>query len=436
MDRFKYFLMNLIFSPVYNDGDILVCYASQTGTGANLAEQSGQLIREQGKTVSVRSLATLQPKDLERFQQVLMIVSTCGEGEIPDDGIEFYEMLKDYPALDTPVSLLALGDRSYQHFCTAGCFYQEELVRLGASTEELPVMADGNPMESWQYWLNEQLDVQVDESAISKTEQELTLELVASQALHQQAEEGNQAYRLSFRIIADETFHYQAGDLLGIIPPEDNRERLYSIASGPSWQDNYIELCVGVLSYEKAGKTVYGQCSRYLTADLKPGERIQATWKSGGGLTLPESNEPLVMVATGAGIAPMMCLLQERLKQQHSGDNWLLFGNRKSSADYYYQDDLNEMVGNGHIQHLETAFSRETDKKVYVQNVLGENRERLADWLLNKNARLYACGRKELKDNLLEITRQSLISELDNADQADELLSKMTQEKRVCFELF
>ena len=371
MNRFKYFLMNLIFSPVYDDGDILVCYASQTGTGANLAEQSGQLIREQGKTVSVRSLATLEPKDLERFQQVLMIVSTCGEGEIPDDGVEFYEMLKDYPALDTPVSLLALGDKSYQYFCTAGCVYQDELVRLGASTEALPVMVDGNPMEPWQYWLKEQLDVQVDASAITQTEQELTLELIAKQPLHQQAEAGNQAYRLSFRIVADEPFRYHTGDLLGIVPPEDNRERLYSIASGPSLKDNHIELCVGVLSYEKDGETVFGQCSRYLTSDLKPGDRIQASWKSGGGLTLPASDAPLIMIATGAGIAPMMCLLQERIKQQHTGDNWLLFGNRKSSADYYYQDDLKAMQGDGHIQYLETAFSRDTDKKVYAAECAG-----------------------------------------------------------------
>ena len=436
MNRLKYFLMNLIFSPVYDDGDILICYASQTGTGANLAEQSGKIIREQGKTVSVRSLANLQPSDLERFKQVLMIVSTCGEGEIPDDGIEFYEQLKDFPTLGTPVSLLALGDKSYQYFCTAGCLFQDELVRLGASTVETPVMVDGNPVEPWQGWLQEQLDVQIDSSDIAQTEQVLTLELIDSKPLHQNTEAGNLAYRLSFRIITDEPFRYEAGDLLGIVPPEDTRERLYSIASGPSLKDNHIELCVGVLSYEKEGETVYGQCSRYLTADLKPGDRLQATWKSGGGLTLPESEAPLIMIATGAGIAPMMCLLQERVKQRHTGDNWLLFGNRKASGDYYYQDDLEEMQGKGYIQHLETAFSRDTDKKVYVQNVLGENSGRLADWLMNRDARLYVCGRKDLRESVLDIVQQSIANVSDNAMQAEEQVNKKIQDKKICFELF
>lgn len=436
MDRLKYFLMNLIFSPVYDDGDILVCYASQTGTAANLAEQSGRLIREQGQTVSVRSLADLKPDDLERFKQVLMIVSTCGEGEIPDNGIDFYEQLKDFPALNVPVSLLALGDKSYKYFCTAGCLFQDELVRLGASTETQPVMVDGNPMEPWQYWLQEQLDVTVDTSQVTATEQEITLELVDNQTLHQQADQGNQAFRLGFRIVADEPFRYQVGDLIGIVPPGDHRERLYSIASGPSLKDNYLELCVGLLSYEQSGETVYGQCSRYLTAGLKPGDRFQARWKSGGGLTLPDSEEPLIMVATGAGIAPMMCLLQERIKQQHTGDNWLLFGNRKSSADFYYQDDLYAMQQKGHIHHLDTAFSRDTKQKVYVQDVLAGQEARLADWLLNKHARLYVCGRQDLREALLEVISKVLQDNLGSEAEARAFLDELLQSERLCFELF
>ena len=440
MNRLQYFLMNLVFSPVYDSTDTPVCYASQTGTAANLAKQSGETIQGQGKTVTVSSLSQLQPADLDRYQQVLMIVSTCGEGEIPDDGLAFYDQLQTHPALKTSVALLALGDKSYKHFCTAGQLFHDELLRMGAAVDEQPVLVDGNPLTVWQQWLNEQLDEAVDSSDLQETEKELTMNLLENRPLHQalnkESCEGNQAHRLVFKIDEEEAFQYQVGDLIGITPPGDNRERLYSIASGPSVKENQVELCVGLLSYEKDGNTQFGQCSQYLIQSLQAGETIKARWKAGGGLALPKPDQPLIMVATGAGIAPMMCLMQERICQQHPANNWLLFGNRKASEDFYYRQELEAMLGSGELKHLDTAFSRDTDKKVYIQDVLEQHQDRLAQWLLEDNACLYVCGRTDLKPAVMSVVEQALTIKLPDPQAVDKKLEELQSNGQVVFELF
>ncbi|WP_067516409.1 flavodoxin domain-containing protein [Endozoicomonas ascidiicola] len=358
------------------------------------------------------------------------------DGDIPDNGIAFYEQLQQFSVLTTPVSLLALGDKAYAKFCEAGHLYQQELERMGAAEEDSLILVDGNPIEPMQQWLQIQLGLNSDESQIQQTEKKLTLELVKHQTLTKDSEHGNLAYRLVFNAAGDEAFNYQVGDLLAITPPDDSRERLYSIASAPSVAGNQVELCVGLLSYQENGETVYGRCSQYLTTELKTGNQLQAKWKSGGGLTLPESDTPMIMVATGAGIAPMMCLLNERIAKQHAGENWLLFGNRKSTADYYYQDELEAMQTNGQLHYLDTAFSRESEKKVYVQDILAENRERLADWLLNKHARLYVCGRRDLRGSILDQVRLVLSAQITDPQIVENTLKEMELSRQICLELF
>ena len=71
-----------------------------------------------------------------------------------------------------------------------------------------------------------------------------------------------------------------------------------------------------------------------------------------------------------------------------------------------------------------------------LQNVLGENSERLANWLLNRDARHYVCGRKDLRENVLGIIHQAIVDQSGDAAQADELINKKIQDKRICFELF
>ena len=69
---------------------------------------------------------------------------------------------------------------------------------------------------------------------------------------------------------------------------------------------------------------------------------------------------PNILVATGAGIAPMRALWQEKALNKGSfGDMILYFGCRKKTEDYIYESEIQENLKKGVISNLRVAFSRE-----------------------------------------------------------------------------
>src|SRR5690606_26809837 len=65
-------------------GTTLVAYASEGGTAAALANQLHQQLQKQGEPCACLPLNQLQPQQLQQCRQLLIIASTCGEGEAPD----------------------------------------------------------------------------------------------------------------------------------------------------------------------------------------------------------------------------------------------------------------------------------------------------------------------------------------------------------------
>ncbi|WCE31458.1 flavodoxin domain-containing protein [Vibrio sp. SCSIO 43137] len=437
MNKITYALMSLLFTPVNKNQDILICYASQTGTAANLAKQSGDIAVTLGRSAAVRSLSSLHPSELENYNQVLMIVSTCGEGEIPDEGKLFYQQLQQYPALSVPVSLLALGDNSYKHFCLAGILIHNELKRMGSPCEEEPLLVSGNPIDIWRDWLSYQLASDIDDKQIQATSTQVALTLTERYPLHNNGSAdspASEAYHLRFKL--SDAVNYKINDLVAITPPGSQKERLYSIASSSIDNTGGLSLCIARHQFLLDGKQQPGLCSDYLINQLNSGEAFNAEIRAGAGMALPTSKTPLILVATGAGIAPMMSMLAERKLCSHVGPNWMIFGHRHSESDFYYQQQLSDYQSEGVISQLDTAFSRDSNEKVYVQDRLREHSEQLADWLVKQDGQVYVCGRPELKDEVLSVISHSLQQNGKSSVQSERLIADMLQNHRIVFELF
>jgi sulfite reductase (NADPH) flavoprotein alpha-component len=99
----------------------------------------------------------------------------------------------------------------------------------------------------------------------------------------------------------------------------------------------------------------------------------------------------MIMVGPGTGIAPFRGFLQERRALGHTGRNWLFFGDRHRDENFYYRDDLEDMVSDGFLNRLDLAFSRDQPKPVYVQHRMVEHGAELWSWL-EDGAHLYVCG--------------------------------------------
>ena len=74
------------------------------------------------------------------------------------------------------------------------------------------------------------------------------------------------------------------------------------------------------------------------------------------------------MIGPGTGIAPFRSFLHERRALGHTGRNWLFFGERSAATDFLYRDELESMHNDGHLTRLDLAFSRDQDRKIYVQD--------------------------------------------------------------------
>ncbi len=115
--------------------EITILYGSQTGNGQALAEQFANNLKERGLSVTLTSMNDFKTNTLRKLTNLLVIVSTHGEGDPPDQALSFYEFLfgKRAPKLDQlNYSVLALGDRSYEYFCQTGKEIDQRLEELGA----------------------------------------------------------------------------------------------------------------------------------------------------------------------------------------------------------------------------------------------------------------------------------------------------------------
>ena len=137
------------------------------------------------------------------------------------------------------------------------------------------------------------------------------------------------------------------------------------------------------------------------------------------------------MIGPGTGIAPFRAFLQERQATGAQGANWLFFGEQRADSDFYYKDELSQMVKNGLLTRLHTAFSRDQDHKIYVQQRMLENTGQVWDWLQN-GAHVYVCGdaKRMAKDvdNALRKICQTAGNLSD--DQTEEYMAALRRDKR------
>ncbi|MCM3726994.1 assimilatory sulfite reductase (NADPH) flavoprotein subunit [Neobacillus cucumis] len=116
--------------------EVTILYGSQTGNARGLAKKSAQTLEANGYQVTVSAMSDFKPNNLKKLQNLLIIASTHGEGDPPDNAISFHEFLysKRAPKLeDLHYSVLALGDSSYEFFCQTGKDFDVRLEELGGT---------------------------------------------------------------------------------------------------------------------------------------------------------------------------------------------------------------------------------------------------------------------------------------------------------------
>ncbi|MFJ7407756.1 MULTISPECIES: assimilatory sulfite reductase (NADPH) flavoprotein subunit [unclassified Lysinibacillus] len=527
---------------------VTLLYGSQTGNSQGLAEKYAAALKANDVEVTVTSLAKFKPNNLKKITNLLLVVSTHGEGEPPDQAIQFYEFLhsKRAPKLEhLHFSVLALGDSSYEFFCKTGQDFDAQFEKLGATRIVPRTDCDVDYDEPAAKWFTDvqQALIQHTDTAI-KTEQIQILEGDATYSrknpydaevlenINLNGRGSNKETRHIELSIEGANFHFQPGDSIGILPENDeilvhalitalqfnpqaqvtvfdeamhlkdalqkkleitvlskpllqkisaytvHKEfaklcesstawkdyargrdlldiaedfapftwdaqqfvdllrkipaRLYSIASSQLANSDEVHLTIGKVSYETNDRVRFGVCSGSVAGHVKIGDTLPIYVHKNPNFRLPEqADTPIIMIGAGTGVAPYRAFLEEREELGISGKSWLIFGDQHFVTDFLYQTDWQRWLASGTLAQMDIAFSRDTDKKIYVQHKIEEKAQAFYEWL-EQGAIIYVCGDEKSMAADVDQTIRQIIEQQGNKtpEEAKAYINDLKQQKR------
>jgi sulfite reductase (NADPH) flavoprotein alpha-component len=481
---------------------LTILFGSQTGSAEGLAKRAAKESGKRGFAPTVVDMAQTTVPQLAGEKDLLVITSTYGDGEPPDNARVLHAALREdtVPLLaNVRFSVCALGDTNYTLFCQCGKDFDAALEKHGATRIAPRADCDIDYEQPFARWLDAALSALRNASPVGASLPATSVADAASlpaptvdssDAPAHSRKHPFPAPVLRIRTLnaagsAKEVNHvelslegsglvYEAGDALGVFPrncPEmvdemlaalgcDGEEavpapdgsemplrralaerydlgkpspdlraaiggpaealhvidllqsaggiaikpvdfvtrlkklqpRLYSIASSPKAHPGQVHLTVGAVRYEAAGRSRKGVCSTFLP-EQAPGIGTADVFVHSNKAFRPpaDGGVPIIMVGPGTGIAPFRAFLEERKATRASGKNWLFFGDRKESCDFLYRDELLSFQADGVLTHLDLAWSRDQQAKVYVQQRMLEKARELFAWL-EAGAHFYVCG--------------------------------------------
>ncbi|PEI03975.1 sulfite reductase subunit alpha [Pantoea agglomerans] len=521
-----------------------ILYGSQTGNAEALAQTAAKSARAKGLVPVVQALGDVDLDVFATMRHVLIVTSTYGEGEMPDNAQLFWDAISasTAPRLEQMhFAVLAIGDTGYDGFCQAGKFIDMRLEQLGAKRVVDRIDCDIDYEEPSSEWLNSSMPQFAASAGSSGTVLESAPEapvipgsnksnpyaaaLITNKRLS--GEQSAKDIRHFEFDLSDSGLKYEAGDALGVIPVNEpslvsllltqlnadyqtpvpgfdrslgdlltyqfeisepsrkliewvgqnttNQElrhvlqhddkdalgvwlwgkdtldllqleltrtltvpefvallrplqhRAYSISSSSKAHPNQVHLTVASVRYHSGGRNRGGVCSTYLAERVRRGEKPAIFISPNKAFRVPANNSaPLIMVGPGTGIAPFRAFLQERQATGAQGKNWLFFGDQHQEHDFIYQNELLAWRDDGLLTRLDLAFSRDQEKKIYVQSRMLEQGAELYAWL-QEGAYFYVCGdasrmAKDVDNALYEVVRQfGGLSTERAADYVDQL---------------
>jgi len=369
------------FITGYKTGtELIIAYASQSGTAAQLAKRFSQSLTTPCHNVD---LAQALPHDLLSYQQALFIVSTYGEGEPPESVRPFFNKLKKSSTGLTHLNyaVLALGDQQYPQFCAFGHALDLQLQELGAQTLQPLQEVDQEQPTTIKYWW-QQITTQLKLRTKLAEKQWQKAEVITNKQLNPLTPE-RPAHHISLKV---DHGHYNAGDLLEVLAEGTQTPRTYSIASA-SYTDR-VELLVRKVIKDN-GET--GVASGYLSG-LIPGQMLNVAFRQHPHFHLPDKDVPLILIGAGTGLAPFMAFLQQRARDKNVSPCWLFMGERVPSQDNYFSAQLDEFQQQKILTERFHAWSRNGQESGYITDILQQQADAIRDLVLAQEALVYICG--------------------------------------------
>lgn len=135
---------------------LTILYGSESGNSEKLADLSAKEAKKRGFAPTVKNMADIQPADLAKVENLLVIISTWGDGEPPETATAFYKafMTETLSLPKLRFSVCSLGDTSYEKFCQMGKDFDARLESFGAQRIHPRVDCDLQYEKPHRAWLD------------------------------------------------------------------------------------------------------------------------------------------------------------------------------------------------------------------------------------------------------------------------------------------
>jgi len=153
----SHILQSVDSNDTANARKVTILYGTQTGNSEAVSHDVVQVAKTHGLNAVALSMDEISAEEFATLEYTLLITSTYGEGEMPDNAALLWEAINSNDAIDLTLmkySVLALGDTSYDQFCQAGIDWDKRLTKLGATCLVERVNCDVDFDEASENWIS------------------------------------------------------------------------------------------------------------------------------------------------------------------------------------------------------------------------------------------------------------------------------------------
>ncbi|SFD24546.1 PepSY domain-containing protein [Algibacter pectinivorans] len=367
-----------------NSAEYIILVGSETGSTFKFAKLLFNALLALGKSVYISELN--QYTTYKKATNLLVLTSTYGEGNAPDNAKYFEKLIQDTPQENTlQYAVVGFGSLAYKGFCKYAILVDGLLQQHKKCTPSLTLHKINNKsfteFKNWaDTWAkSKNLALQVNQPKNEPKQKITPFKVVTRINL-------NSDYSFLLEIQPLKKIAFKSGDLLSITPKNETVARQYSIG--------------------KTGKTIllsikkheFGVCSNYLN-NLKLNDMLSANIEQNTAFHFPKSAKEVIMISNGTGIAPFLGMItDENLK--HS-KNYLFWGGRTNASYKMYSKYIDDAFYNKKLSGVYLSFSQGESQKKYVQNALME-KEDLVSKVLKNNGIVMICGSVAMQNGVLK----------------------------------
>jgi sulfite reductase (NADPH) flavoprotein alpha-component len=135
-------------------GKLTVLYGTESGNAESLADRAVKDAKKKGFKAVMKNMADISPADLAKEENLLVIVSTWGDGDAPETAVAFHKEFRvaDLKLEGVKFSVCGLGDTSYEKFCEIGKQFDARLEQMGAKRVSPRADCDVDYEDAFSEW--------------------------------------------------------------------------------------------------------------------------------------------------------------------------------------------------------------------------------------------------------------------------------------------